>query len=634
MKNFSSSERKVISFAALAFVMAAAIYLLNHQLTILYNPKNSVGLHTVIEFISISISFSIFTYGMRAYVNTQSRQLTYLSVLFLVLGSIDLLHSLSFKGMPYLFGESSFNKATWYWLIARMTGGIFLIPTLLTYDEKIAKRNRNRLLVLGLCFVAVVAFVISYFDKNLPLLVLDKGGSTALYKQLEIIVVSLQIIVILTGIVNYVNKKKEVYLYVSLAIFYILFSEVMLAVYDNVLDVYYWTGHLYKVVGYFFMLRGAYFYFIDEEIKKEKILTKARQELDQVIREQHGLIFKVIKHENKFIHTLCNGDLLQHLHLPEDPLIKKSILTIFPEKAPFILKYYQIVWEKGEKVTFELEIKNLSLYFTLKPVFTNDEISEIIGTVVDLTKLKGMEAQIRENEKLGVLGELAAGIAHEVRNPLTTLKGFLQLIKADNEHYEKSFVDLMLNEVDRIEMITDEFMSVARPQARVFKQENIVEILEYVVKFLQPQGLLKGVEVHLDFENQDALLICEKNQLKQVFINLIKNAFEAMPSGGNIYIKVKNQIPSFIEIQIIDEGIGMPEDVIQKIGQPFFTLKEGGNGLGLMMCQKIIDAHNGTMTISSIMGKGTTFRICLPAESDPDGTHLQPDKEKTLTGER
>lgn len=634
MKNFSSSERKVISFAALAFVMAAVIYLLNHQLTILYNPKNSIGLHTVIEFISISISFSIFTYGMRAYVNTQSLQLTYLAVLFLVLGSIDLLHSLSFKGMPYLFGEASINKATWYWLVARMTGGIFLIPTLLTYDEKITKRNRNRLLVLGLTYVALIAFTISYFDKSLPLLVLDEGGSTALYKQLEIIVVGLQIIVILTGIVNYVNKKKELYLYVSLAIFYILFSEVMLAVYDNVLDVYYWTGHLYKVVGYFFMLRGAYFYFIDEEIKKEKILTKARQELDQVIREQHGLIFKVIRQENEFVHTLCNGDLLQSLYLREDQLINKSVLEIFPEKSGLISKYYQQVWEKGEKVTFELDVNNLSLYFTLKPGFTNNEISEIIGTVVDLSKLKRMEVQIRENEKLGILGELAAGIAHEVRNPLTTLKGFLQLIKANNHHFEKSFVELMLNEVDRIEMITDEFMSVARPHARVFKQENIVEILQYVVKFLQPQALLKGVEVHLDSDSQSILLICEKNQLKQVFINLIKNAFEAMPSGGNIYIKVREQKSSFIDVQISDEGIGISEEVLMKLGQPFFTLKEGGNGLGLMMCKKIIDAHNGTMDISSKIGEGTTFKICLPIDCDLNSFNSQFDKEVSFAAGR
>lgn len=632
MKNFSSSERKVIFFAFLAFIMAAALYFINPYITALYNPKNSIGLHTVFEFISISISFSIFTYGMRVLENTQSKQLTYLSVLFLVLGSIDLLHTLTFKGMPFLFGESSINKATWYWLIARMTGGIFLIPTLLTYNETISKRNRNRLLIVGIIYVAAVAFIITYFDKRLPLLAMDQGASTALNKQLEIIVFSLQIIVILIGIVNYIDKKKEIYLYVALAIFYILFSEIMLEVYQNVLDVYYWASHIYKVIGYFFMLRGVYYYFIDEEIKKEKKLAKARHELDQIINEQQGLIFKVIKQNDDFIHTLCSGDLLQKLHLSHDQLIAKSIFAIFPERADDISNYYHTVWDKGKKVTFELEVKNLSLYFTLKPLFMDGKINEMIGTVVDLTKLKQMEAQIRENEKLGILGELAAGIAHEVRNPLTTLKGFLQLIKADREHYEQSFIDLMLNEVDRIEMITDEFMSVARPHARLFKEENIVEILEYVIKFLQPQALLKSVEVHLLVKETISPIICEKNQLKQVFINLIKNAFEAMPSGGNIYIEVTQPFLDFIGIQFTDEGIGIPEELITKLGQPFFTLKEGGNGLGLMMCRKIIDSHKGTMDISSRIGEGTTFKIGLPVKSESIDTISEIDKEVYLAG--
>lgn len=634
LKNFSSCERKVIFFAILAFVMAAAMSILNQYFTTLYNPKNSIGLHTIFEFISISISFSIFTYGMRVLENTQSKQLTYLSILFLVLGSIDLLHTLTFKGMPFLFGESSMNKATWYWLIARLTGSIFLIPTLLTYDEKITKRNRNILLIAALLYVAAVAFIITYFDKNLPQLVMDKGASTALNKQLEIIIVSLQIIVIVTGIVKYFDKKKEIYLFISLAIFYILFSEIMLAIYENVLDVYYWAGHIYKVIGYFFMLRGAYFYFIDEEIKKEKNLTKARQELDQVISEQHGLIFKIIKQKDDFIHTLCNGDLLERLQLSQEQLLNQNIFTIFPEKAELISNYYHSVWDNGNKVTFELEVKNLSLYFTLKPVFFDGKITEIIGTVVDLTKLKQMEAQIRENEKLGILGELAAGIAHEVRNPLTTLKGFLQLIKADNEHYEQSFVDLMLTEVDRIEMITDEFMSVAKPHASLFKEENIVEILEYVITFLQPQALLKNVEVHLMEIDKIPAINCEKNQLKQVFINLIKNAFEAMPAGGNIYIKVSQKYPAFIDIQITDEGVGIPDDVITKLGQPFFTLKEGGNGLGLMMCRKIIDTHKGRMDISSMLGEGTTFTICLPVQCNFDDHTEDPAKEISFAAGR
>jgi signal transduction histidine kinase len=616
LKRLTRCERLVFIFVVIAFVIAAIITIFNKELDILVSSsKNAVGLHLIFEFISISISFSIFTYGLRAFINSQSRQLVYLSILFLVLGSIDFLHALSFKGMPYLFGESSMNKASWYWIIARLTGGIFLIPAMILSDEKISKRARDGLLVTGIFYVGVITFLVTFFGQSLPTLIFDKGGSTSLQKQLEIIVVSLQLIVIISGIVQYRNKKKEIYLYVALAIFYLLFSEYMLVVYNNLLDVFYWAGHIYKVMAYTFILRGIYFYFIDEVALKEQNLINARKELDQVIQEQHGLIFKIIKNEKGFTHILCNGDLLQQFDLHPVDLNKNGIFSLFPEKEEIISHYYHLVWNSEKEMTFELNEKNLNLYFTLKPVFNNGRINEIIGTAVDLTKLKEMEAQIRENEKLGVLGELAAGIAHEVRNPLTTLKGFLQLIKADRNLYDPSFIELMLTEVDRIEMITDEFMSVARPHAHLFKRENIVETLQFVVQFMQPQALLKGVDIHLKSNGTLPTLICEKNQLKQVFINLIKNAIEAMPKGGNIYIEIKQSSLSFIEILIRDEGIGIPEEVVEKLGQPFFTLKDGGNGLGLMMCRKIIDAHQGSMEIVSKIGIGTTFIVRLPYEN-------------------
>jgi signal transduction histidine kinase len=224
-----------------------------------------------------------------------------------------------------------------------------------------------------------------------------------------------------------------------------------------------------------------------------------------------------------------------------------------------------------------------------------------------------METMMNDAEKLGILGELAAGIAHEVRNPLTTLKGFLQLMGTDLDEHKKTFVDLMLTEVDRIEMITDEFMSVARPHAPLNKEENVISLLEQVEKLLHPQALLNNVQIVLSTNTNLVPLNCGGNQLKQVFINLMKNAFDAMPSGGNLYINVLQQSESIV-IHFIDEGLGMPEEVIAKLGEPFFTQKEGGHGLGIMMCRKIIDAHNGTLEIQSKVGAGTTFTINLPIQ--------------------
>lgn len=222
-----------------------------------------------------------------------------------------------------------------------------------------------------------------------------------------------------------------------------------------------------------------------------------------------------------------------------------------------------------------------------------------------------MESMMNDAEKLGILGELAAGIAHEVRNPLTTLKGFLQLLRPDLDDHKKSLIDLMLTEVDRIGIITDEFMSVAKPYTLQDKEENIVSLLEQVVKLLQPQALLNNVQVLLSTNQNNIPLICGGNQLKQVFLNIMKNAFDAMPSGGELTIKAR-QRPEFIEIQFIDNGIGMSKEVLAKLGEPFFTQKEGGHGLGVMMCRKIIETHRGKLEIQSKVGDGTTFTIYLP----------------------
>jgi signal transduction histidine kinase len=222
-----------------------------------------------------------------------------------------------------------------------------------------------------------------------------------------------------------------------------------------------------------------------------------------------------------------------------------------------------------------------------------------------------MESMMNDAEKLGLLGELAAGIAHEVRNPLTTLKGFLQLMNSDLDDHKKSFIDLMLAEVDRIEMITDEFMSVARPHAPINKEENIISLLEQVKILLEPQALLKNVQVLFSTDHEIVLLNCGGNQLKQVFINIMKNAFDAMPTGGKLFIIARKKTDSVV-IQFIDEGIGMSDEVLAKLGEPFFTQKEGGHGLGIMMCNKIIDAHNGKLEIQSKVGGGTNFTIHLP----------------------
>ncbi|MDR6727371.1 two-component system, sporulation sensor kinase E [Paenibacillus amylolyticus] len=258
------------------------------------------------------------------------------------------------------------------------------------------------------------------------------------------------------------------------------------------------------------------------------------------------------------------------------------------------------------------------------------EITALISVSRDITSRNRMEELLRRSEKLTTVGQLAAGVAHEIRNPLTTLRGFLQLQQQTNKLNHRH-LDLMLSELDRINLIVGEFLILAKPQAVHFQDRDIRFILGDVISLLDSQAHLHGVEFVLSASSDSAMVHCEENQLKQVFINLLKNGMEAMPNGGSIQIRLHHEEElNRVRIEIKDEGIGIPEEMMPKLGEPFFTNKESGTGLGLMVSQRIIQSHKGMMDIRSVMNKGTTVIIDLPAsdklleQAEDDNSTEQP----------
>jgi len=240
--------------------------------------------------------------------------------------------------------------------------------------------------------------------------------------------------------------------------------------------------------------------------------------------------------------------------------------------------------------------------------------NEITGICIigrDITERKKTEELLRNSEKLSVAGQLAAGVAHEIRNPLTALKGFTQFMKA-GARYKTQYLDIMISELDRIEQIINELLILAKPQAVTFQNRPLTPILHHVLSLLESQANMTNIEFHSHIPDELPAVHCEENQLKQVFINILKNAMEAMSSGGRIIISVDQSSPSVLTIMFADNGPGIPADVLNRLGEPFFTTKESGSGLGLMISQKIITEHNGCLKIESEPGEGTVVRITLP----------------------
>lgn len=230
----------------------------------------------------------------------------------------------------------------------------------------------------------------------------------------------------------------------------------------------------------------------------------------------------------------------------------------------------------------------------------------------DVTDQKLTEQKLLKAEALNVVGELAAGVAHEIRNPLTSLKGFVQLIQNQTDEFDQ-YLTIILTEVDRIEHIIKEFLVLSKSNSQNFMMSCVTDIINDTVDLLNTQAIMKNIEIKKDLEDQIPLVFCDPLQLKQVFINFLKNAIEASAVGDCVEINMKlSRNKDFLHVQIRDYGCGMDKTVMKKIGKPFFTTKDEGTGLGLMVSTNIIKHHNGRLDVKSKKGKGTMFTITIP----------------------
>ncbi|HSU80051.1 MAG TPA: ATP-binding protein [Candidatus Angelobacter sp.] len=243
-------------------------------------------------------------------------------------------------------------------------------------------------------------------------------------------------------------------------------------------------------------------------------------------------------------------------------------------------------------------------------------IADLINLLLEKEERLKAEELLRKTEKLSIVGQLAAGVAHEIRNPLTSLKGFLQLLKERNEVPENSpFYDIMLSEIDRIHFISGELLFLAKPQAKKFGTFDLVTCLDQVIHLFETETNLHNIQLQLANqvpENLLAKINGDQNQIKQVLVNIIKNGMEAMPSGGTITIEIDLECEEKVRIKVKDQGRGIAKERLEKLGEPFYTTKEKGTGLGLMVSSRIVETHRGTIQFDSKMGEGTAVTLIFP----------------------
>lgn len=358
---------------------------------------------------------------------------------------------------------------------------------------------------------------------------------------------------------------------------------------------------------------------ISKKKRYENLVQEAKSELKAMIQPQQGVIIEVEKRGDAFFYTSCEGPLVKQFDLTPEEVVGKRPQDLFPpDMTETIVEQYELCWGKKEKIFYEwsgqTEKNEFCWLAILTPILEeNGEIVSFIIYAIDTLERKKAEESLMKAEKLALIGELAAGIGHEIRNPLTSIRGFIKFMRQNKNGIKEEFFDVIETELESLNQIAGELMILAKPQVVQFENNDLVSLLNEVAFLLEPEAATNTVRIIKNYQCRQAFVYGEKHQLKQVFINMMKNAIDAMQEQpyGKLIIECE-QTESKNVVKIKDNGCGIPSQFLANIGEPFYTTKEKGTGLGLMVSYRIIKNHKGSIVCESEEEKGTTFIISFP----------------------
>ncbi|MBT2662399.1 HAMP domain-containing protein [Bacillus sp. ISL-45] len=239
-------------------------------------------------------------------------------------------------------------------------------------------------------------------------------------------------------------------------------------------------------------------------------------------------------------------------------------------------------------------------------------LEEAINTMEDIFERTKVQQELQRAEKMNAIGQLAASVAHEIRNPMTVVKGFLQIfLSKDMTEEDHMYLKLMIEELNRAETIINDYLSLAKPDVGRLEIIDGSEMTEQVMDLMSSYAMMsKNISMHTEIKDQ-VKIRGNKSELKQVLINILKNGIEAMGDGGRLSVTLEKQ-GDFGVFIIKDTGIGMTAEELSRLGTAFYSLKERGTGMGLMVCYQIVERMKGQIKVSSKKGEGTIFEIMVP----------------------
>ena len=316
--------------------------------------------------------------------------------------------------------------------------------------------------------------------------------------------------------------------------------------------------------------------------------------------------------------TKMNSAAARILQLKEDEVTGKSYESVFGSPVADIIRERRIL-DRGEVSFVTAGGKRIWLGLNSSPL--KDSARNIIGQILvftDLTELKAFQSQMELRERLANLGEMSAGIAHELRNPMAVISGYTKILMKKVDEGARPAVEAISREVGVMDRIISDFLSFARPTELVLSDVDLGELIRGCVQAVDDPST--GLRVVVDEQGELPLIRADEVLLRQSVTNLVQNAIEAMPEGGEVRIGLR--LDEAVHLFVSDAGHGMAEGIRDRIFLPFYTTKERGTGLGLSIVHKVVVSHGGTIDVES-SEKGTTFTINLPRSLIAGGTDRQ-----------
>ena len=369
----------------------------------------------------------------------------------------------------------------------------------------------------------------------------------------------------------------------------------------------------FRLMGYYHENKNLIFVRISPKSETGSILENSNIDIYSMFNDiTHGIILTDLNGEIVDL----NGPALQYIQCEKSQIIKKQHEILFDSLLDYDyskLQYFANLMNGGRaSINVSSDSDNGQIkYYKIESKF-NYNMNLIVTTITDETERILLKQQVEQQQSLDSIGQMAASIAHEIRNPMTSLKGFVDLLRLNSNEDHQNYLSVMDSELQRMESILTELLYLSKPKERNYEETSIRHVVKEVIELMIPHAIKHNIMLKMDDCNYYPInLIGNHNRLKQMLINLVKNAIEVMCSGGVVVIKLENNDVG-VEVSVIDEGRGLTDAEMNQLFTPFFTTKSTGTGLGLALVKKVVEEHNGTINVESSTGLGTTFKVSLP----------------------